>query len=934
VKRISANMTPSALALSKNPVSIGVLDIFGFEVMPTNSFEQLCINFANEKLHNQFIGHVFKSDLAEYENEGLKIEMDYQDNSECVQMVEGQHGSVLALLQEQCQLGQRGSDQAWAENMANTLAKNASFSKPRVGVSLFTIHHYAGEVTYDSAGCIEKNKDDINTDLEAVLVSCAPNVQTALDEGNLFGAAQASGGGGGGRGKGMQTVSKAFKSQLAQLVTVLNAAYPHYVRCVKSTETKMPDTFDGQKVCSQLLYSGVLETVKIRKAGYAVRLPLEEFMRRFDCILRLGGSSGGGESSALLQQVMAKVGLTETSWIFGKTKVFIKEERMLNLLEAAREEALRASVVLIQSYMRRRLARKLLARLREQERQRKIAEDRKRRAKEIEAEEAQERERKRLEAEAEAKRLHEAGVAQKLIEEQQEKQRQEEELLRKRKEAAAAAERKREEMEHRLSFSFTLAGDVRRKLAPLAVSIASSDTDHDAVVVLNGVHEGWLWKEGGQEGFKKRMKDLLFTNYDRRFFVLYETGRAAYFADQDMTVLLKELHLDSQSTVTEINTPKGLAESDVGRYFLLIDTPERKMKVAAETGLERAEWKKALLKVIKTLGGDPGEEEVDDSKVDVHFPDRSKMTLNVTPGTTMRQVYLQVAKRLHIEPVFLQYYALCEQKLSPDGTRPCLRLVNQRHKLASKMPRLRALELRFVFRKVISPGDAEAEAAITDTSTLAQDFMYSQEVYNFLTAYPSSDTQALDLAAIQLKLSRPEADSEPAEKLMDDLHEFLPNSMLPRLSEKRAEWTQRVLDAALALGGAGASTLKGIYLEKARKQAPYGSFAFNVTQVGAGEPVPLLFLVNLRGLHLIEPTGQRLLSTVVFNNLIKYSRKGKNTVSLTVAGVLSGSAQKEVQWAFETSDAGEICRVIKILLQLKVQERDSKAAPVVVADGA
>ena len=146
VLKITENMT----AQEGHAYTIGVLDIFGFEVMPVNSFEQLCINFANEKLHQQFIDYVFNLEIDEYEKEKLGIKVDYTDNEECLKLIETKGTGILPMLHEQCQLGGRGSEDQWREQMNEKYRKHAYYVEERKSRTDFSINHYANKVTREA----------------------------------------------------------------------------------------------------------------------------------------------------------------------------------------------------------------------------------------------------------------------------------------------------------------------------------------------------------------------------------------------------------------------------------------------------------------------------------------------------------------------------------------------------------------------------------------------------------------------------------------------------------------------------------------------------------------------------------------------------------------------------------------------------------------
>ncbi|EJW79982.1 hypothetical protein WUBG_09109, partial [Wuchereria bancrofti] len=225
---------------------IGVLDIYGFETLEVNSFEQFCINYANEKLQQQFCQHVFKLEQSEYEREEIDwIRIDFYDNQPCIDLIEGRPG-IIDYLDEQCKMGQ-GTDRDWLEKLrtCQSLKKTQHFQLPKIKNPTFIIRHFAADVTYNVDGFLAKNKDTISQQLIAVMKN-----------------------------------SK-FRDSLRELMAVLSTTRPHYVRCIKPNDEKLPFTFTPKRAIQQLRACGVLETVRISAAGYPSRWMYEDFSRRY-----------------------------------------------------------------------------------------------------------------------------------------------------------------------------------------------------------------------------------------------------------------------------------------------------------------------------------------------------------------------------------------------------------------------------------------------------------------------------------------------------------------------------------------------------------------------------------------------------------------------------------------------------------------------------
>lgn len=338
--------------------SIGILDIFGFENFEVNHFEQFNINYANEKLQEYFNKHIFSLEQLEYSREGLVWEdIDWIDNGECLDLIEKKLG-LLALINEESHFPQ-ATDSTLLEKLHNQHANNHFYVKPRVAVNNFGVKHYAGEVQYDVRGILEKNRDTFRDDLLNLLRESrfdfiydlfehisSRNNQDTLKCGSKH---------------RRPTVSSQFKDSLHSLMATLSSSNPFFVRCIKPNTQKMPDQFDQAVVLNQLRYSGMLETVRIRKAGYAVRRPFQDFYKRYKVLMRdlALPEDIRGKCTVLLQFYDASNG----EWQLGKTKVFLRESLEQKLEKRREEEIDRAAMVIrahILGYLARKQYRKVL----------------------------------------------------------------------------------------------------------------------------------------------------------------------------------------------------------------------------------------------------------------------------------------------------------------------------------------------------------------------------------------------------------------------------------------------------------------------------------------------------------------------------------------------------------------------------------------------
>jgi hypothetical protein len=260
--------------------SIGVLDIFGFETFDTNSFEQLCINYTNEALQQQFNKYVFKLEQQEYEKEGIMWKfISFPDNQDVLDLIDKKHTGVLALLDEQCILPTT-SDEKYTRYLYARCDQHPRFcatSAQRVD-HLFSIEHYAGLVEYTTDNWIEKNKDQL------------PAASTDLLKSSTFSFIQmihkyVRSEDRGGRGTiATKSVSSQFSTQLRVLRTRIDETVPHYIRCLKPNDDLAADYFEPKNVVEQLRCGGVLEAVRVSRAGYPTRYPHDVFVARYEIL--------------------------------------------------------------------------------------------------------------------------------------------------------------------------------------------------------------------------------------------------------------------------------------------------------------------------------------------------------------------------------------------------------------------------------------------------------------------------------------------------------------------------------------------------------------------------------------------------------------------------------------------------------------------------
>uniref|UniRef100_A0A6Q2XDB4 Myosin VC n=1 Tax=Esox lucius TaxID=8010 RepID=A0A6Q2XDB4_ESOLU len=320
----------------KQHTFIGVLDIYGFETFDINSFEQFCINYANEKLQQQFNLHVFKLDQEEYRKEDIPWTLiDFYDNQPVIDLIEAKMG-ILDLLDEECVFPQ-GADQNWLQKLYNYLADNPLFEKPRMSNEAFIIQHFADKVEYQCWGFLEKNRDTLYEEL-------VDTMRTSKVLSDLFtnGVCVWS-------PSGFSTEHWSFlqfRSSLYLLMETLNATTPHYVRCIKPNDEKMPFEYDSRRVVQQLRACGVLETIHISAQSYPSRWTYIEFYSRYSILMsqqELGLNNKKQTCKTVLQRLIQVK--------FGRTKIFFRAGQVA-YLEKLRLDRLRGACVTIQKHVR------------------------------------------------------------------------------------------------------------------------------------------------------------------------------------------------------------------------------------------------------------------------------------------------------------------------------------------------------------------------------------------------------------------------------------------------------------------------------------------------------------------------------------------------------------------------------------------------------
>ncbi|KAM9375860.1 unconventional myosin-Va-like isoform 2-T2 [Pholidichthys leucotaenia] len=365
---IVGNINSALKSVVKQHSFIGVLDIYGFETFDINSFEQFCINYANEKLQQQFNMHVFKLEQEEYMKEEISWTLiDFYDNQPCINLIEAKLG-ILDLLDEECKMP-KGSDDTWAQKLYNTLLKqNPHFEKPRLSNRAFIIHHFADKVEYQCVGFLEKNKDTVNEEQINLLKKSKFDLLAKLfadDEKatSLSNKRSSTTGRAGSTQKdSKKTVGLQFRQSLHLLMDTLNATTPHYVRCIKPNDHKAPFSLDPVRAVQQLRACGILETIRISAAGFPSRWTYQEFFSRYRVLMKRKDILSNRKQAC--KNLLEKLITDQEKYQFGKNKIFFRAGQVA-FLEKLRSDKLRTACVLIQKSIRRWLARKKYLSMRE-----------------------------------------------------------------------------------------------------------------------------------------------------------------------------------------------------------------------------------------------------------------------------------------------------------------------------------------------------------------------------------------------------------------------------------------------------------------------------------------------------------------------------------------------------------------------------------------
>ncbi|XP_062434229.1 unconventional myosin-VIIa isoform X1 [Rhea pennata] len=346
VEKINAAIyRPPSQELKSVRRSIGLLDIFGFENFTVNSFEQLCINFANENLQQFFVRHVFKLEQEEYNLENINWQhIEFTDNQDALDMIAIKPMNIISLIDEESKFP-KGTDSTMLHKLNSQHKLNTNYIPPKNNYETqFGINHFAGIVYYETKGFLEKNRDTLHGDIIQLVHSSKNKFIKQIFQADVAMGAETR--------KRSPTLSSQFKRSLELLMRTLSVCQPFFVRCIKPNEYKKPMLFDRELCVRQLRYSGMMETIRIRRAGYPIRYTFVEFVDRYRVLMPgVKPAYKQGDLRGTCQRIAEAVLGKDDDWQIGKTKIFLKDHHDM-LLEIERDKAITDKVILIQKVVR------------------------------------------------------------------------------------------------------------------------------------------------------------------------------------------------------------------------------------------------------------------------------------------------------------------------------------------------------------------------------------------------------------------------------------------------------------------------------------------------------------------------------------------------------------------------------------------------------
>ncbi|XP_062258985.1 unconventional myosin-Ib isoform X2 [Platichthys flesus] len=334
---------------------MGVLDIYGFEIFEDNSFEQFIINYCNEKLQQIFIELTLREEQEEYIREGIEwTNIEYFNNAVICDLIENNKNGILAMLDEECLRPGTVTDETFLDKLSticaehlhfeSRLSKNSKFlTDHSLPHNCFRIQHYAGKVLYRAEGFVDKNNDLLYRDLSQAMYKANHSlIKQLFPEGNPAKVNL----------KRPPTAGFQFKASVGTLMRNLQTKNPNYIRCIKPNDKKASHIFTDSLVRHQVRYLGLMENVRVRRAGYAFRQPYEPCLERYKMLCKRTWPHWQGPAREGVEVMMSALPVQAEEFSYGRSKIFIRNPRTLFFLEERRRQCLQDLATLIQKIYR------------------------------------------------------------------------------------------------------------------------------------------------------------------------------------------------------------------------------------------------------------------------------------------------------------------------------------------------------------------------------------------------------------------------------------------------------------------------------------------------------------------------------------------------------------------------------------------------------
>uniref|UniRef100_A0A3B4UE48 Myosin IB n=1 Tax=Seriola dumerili TaxID=41447 RepID=A0A3B4UE48_SERDU len=355
MEKVSTTLNVAQAQAKTRHKVMGVLDIYGFEIFEDNSFEQFIINYCNEKLQQIFIELTLREEQEEYVREGIEwTNIEYFNNAIICDLIENNQNGILAMLDEECLRPGTVTDETFLDKLnticaehqhfESRLSKNSKFlTDHSLPHSCFRIQHYAGKVLYRVEGFVDKNNDLLYRDLSQAMYKANHSlIKQLFPEGNPAKVNL----------KRPPTAGFQFKASVGTLMRNLQTKNPNYIRCIKPNDKKASHIFTESLVRHQLRYLGLMENVRVRRAGYAFRQAYEPCLERYKMLCKRTWPHWRGPAREGVEVLMTDLPVPAEEFSYGRSKIFIRNPRTLFFLEERRRQCLQDLATLIQKIYR------------------------------------------------------------------------------------------------------------------------------------------------------------------------------------------------------------------------------------------------------------------------------------------------------------------------------------------------------------------------------------------------------------------------------------------------------------------------------------------------------------------------------------------------------------------------------------------------------